>query len=54
LDKIEYFKLAVPHAVKDEKVAILKAGVRCQQCHMPKAMGNNAKMANEDFSAQHL
>ncbi|MDZ7314964.1 MAG: multiheme c-type cytochrome [candidate division KSB1 bacterium] len=29
-------------------------GVPCQQCHMPKAWGRNAKMAKEDMVAQHL
>ncbi|MCB9205964.1 MAG: hypothetical protein H6611_01400 [Ignavibacteriales bacterium] len=32
-DEIEYFKLAVPHAEKDEKVAEVKAG--CNGCHTP-------------------
>ena len=32
-DEIEYFKLAVPHAEKDEKVAGVKAG--CNGCHAP-------------------
>ncbi len=32
-DEIEYFKLAVPHAEKDEKVADVKAG--CNGCHAP-------------------
>nr|WP_319776164.1 multiheme c-type cytochrome [uncultured Sphaerochaeta sp.] len=32
-DEIEYFKLAVPHADKDEKVAEVKAG--CNGCHTP-------------------
>lgn len=32
-DEIEYFKLAVPHAEKDEKVAEVKAG--CNGCHSP-------------------
>lgn len=32
-DEIEYFKLAVPHAEKDEKVAGVKAG--CNGCHSP-------------------
>jgi nitrate/TMAO reductase-like tetraheme cytochrome c subunit len=31
-----------------------KEGVPCQQCHMPKAIGKNAKMAKEDLIAQHL
>ncbi len=31
-----------------------KQGVPCQQCHMPKAWGKNAKMAKEDMVAQHL
>ncbi len=31
-----------------------KQGVPCHQCHMPKAMGKNAKMAKEDMVAQHL
>jgi hypothetical protein len=34
-DEIEYFKLAVPHANKDEKVAEVKAG--CNGCHAPLA-----------------
>ncbi len=34
-DEIEYFKLAVPHAEKDEKVAEVKAG--CNGCHTPMA-----------------
>ncbi|UCF63559.1 MAG: hypothetical protein JSW33_13490 [bacterium] len=34
-DEIEYFKLAVPHAEKDEKVAGVKAG--CNGCHAPMA-----------------
>ncbi len=29
-------------------------GVPCHQCHMPKALGKNAKMADEDMVAQHL
>ncbi|MBD3288924.1 hypothetical protein GF337_08990 [candidate division KSB1 bacterium] len=29
-------------------------GVPCQECHMPKAMGKNAKMAEESMVAQHL
>ena len=29
-------------------------GVVCQQCHVPKALGKNAKMAQEDVVAQHL
>ncbi|MBD3169415.1 MAG: hypothetical protein GF307_08020 [candidate division Zixibacteria bacterium] len=32
-DEIEYFKLAVPHAERDEKVAGVKAG--CNGCHAP-------------------
>ena len=32
-DEIEYFKLAVPHAEKDEKVAEVKTG--CNGCHAP-------------------
>lgn len=32
-DEIEYFKLAVPHAEKDPKVAEVKAG--CNGCHTP-------------------
>jgi hypothetical protein len=32
-DEIEYFKLAVPHAEKDQKVAGVKAG--CNGCHAP-------------------
>ncbi|MFZ0389285.1 MAG: NapC/NirT family cytochrome c, partial [Calditrichia bacterium] len=31
-----------------------KEGVRCQDCHMPKAPGKNAVMAQEDTVAQHL
>lgn len=31
-----------------------KEGVPCQRCHMPKAWDKNAKMANEDWVAQHL
>lgn len=31
-----------------------KQGVACQQCHMPKAKGKSAKMAEEDMVAQHL
>ncbi len=31
-----------------------KQGVACQQCHMPKAPGRSAKMAEEDMVAQHL
>lgn len=34
-DEIEYFKLAVPHAEKDEVVAEVKAG--CNGCHSPMA-----------------
>ena len=34
-DEIEYFKLAVPHAEMDEKVAGVKAG--CNGCHAPLA-----------------
>ena len=34
-DEIEYFKLAVPHAEKDPKVAGVKAG--CNGCHAPLA-----------------
>ncbi|MCJ7581015.1 MAG: hypothetical protein MUP98_10835 [Candidatus Aminicenantes bacterium] len=34
-DEIEYFKLAVPHAEKDPKVAEVKAG--CNGCHTPMA-----------------
>jgi len=34
-DEIEYFKLAVPHAEKDEVVAGVKAG--CNGCHTPMA-----------------
>ncbi|MEJ2636752.1 MAG: multiheme c-type cytochrome [Calditrichia bacterium] len=34
-DEIEYFKLAVPHAEKDEMVAGVKAG--CHGCHAPMA-----------------
>lgn len=32
-DEIEYFKLAIPHADKDDKVAEVKAG--CNGCHAP-------------------
>jgi hypothetical protein len=31
-----------------------KDGVPCQRCHMPKAWGKSAKMAQEDMIAQHL
>ncbi len=31
-----------------------KEGVRCHDCHMPKAKGKNAKMAPEGLVAQHL
>jgi hypothetical protein len=31
-----------------------KQGVPCHQCHMPKALGKNAKMAEESMVAQHL
>ncbi|RPI02238.1 MAG: hypothetical protein EHM72_04685 [Calditrichaeota bacterium] len=31
-----------------------KQNVPCHQCHMPKAWGQNAKMAQEDMVAQHL
>lgn len=31
-----------------------KEGVPCQRCHMPKAWAKNAKMAEEDWVAQHL
>ena len=31
-----------------------KEGVPCHQCHMPKALGKNAKMSQEDMVAQHL
>jgi hypothetical protein len=34
-DEIEYFELAVPHALKEEKVAGVKAG--CNGCHAPLA-----------------
>ena len=34
-DEIEYFKLALPHALKEEKVAEVKAG--CNGCHAPLA-----------------
>lgn len=34
-DEVEYFKLALPHALKDEKVAGVKAG--CNGCHAPLA-----------------
>ncbi len=34
-DEIEYFKLAIPHAEKEEKVAEVKAG--CNGCHSPMA-----------------
>ncbi|NIW92590.1 MAG: hypothetical protein GWN14_23785, partial [candidate division Zixibacteria bacterium] len=29
-------------------------GVRCHDCHMPKAMGKNAKMSQQEMVAQHL
>jgi hypothetical protein len=32
-DEIEYFELAVPHALKEPKVAGVKAG--CNGCHAP-------------------
>lgn len=32
-DEVEYFKLAIPHAEKDEKVAEVRAG--CNGCHAP-------------------
>ena len=31
-----------------------KEGVPCHKCHMPKALGKNAKMSKEDMVAQHL
>jgi len=31
-----------------------REGVRCHDCHMPQALGKNAKMAAEDMVAQHL
>ncbi|NLP09494.1 hypothetical protein GX408_03750 [bacterium] len=31
-----------------------KEGVPCMQCHMPKALGRNATMAEENMVAQHL
>ncbi len=31
-----------------------KEGVRCHDCHMPRAIGRSAKMAEEDIVAQHL
>ena len=34
-DEIEYFKLALPHSEKEEKVAGIKAG--CNGCHAPLA-----------------
>jgi hypothetical protein len=34
-DEIEYFELALPHALKDEKMAGIKAG--CNGCHAPLA-----------------
>jgi len=34
-DEIEYFRLALPHALKEEKVAGVKAG--CNGCHAPLA-----------------
>ena len=34
-DEIEYFELALPHALKNEKVAGVKAG--CNGCHAPLA-----------------
>jgi len=34
-DEIEYFELALPHSLKDEKVAGIKAG--CNGCHAPLA-----------------
>ena len=34
-DEIEYFELALPHAIKEEKVAGVKAG--CNGCHAPLA-----------------
>jgi len=56
-DEIEYFKLAVPHAEKDPKVAGVKAG--CNGCHSPIAFlagdtpppkpGKNSR-ANESVS----
>lgn len=56
-DEIEYFKLAVPHAEKDEKVAEVKAG--CNGCHSPIAylagdvpppLPNKNSRANESVS----
>jgi hypothetical protein len=38
-DEIEYFKLAVPHAERDPKVAEVKAG--CNGCHTPMAYLSN-------------
>ena len=35
-DEIEYFELALPHALKEEKVAGVKAG--CNGCHAPLAL----------------
>ncbi len=49
-DEIEYFKLAVPHAEKDEKVAGVKAG--CNGCHSPLAFlaGNTPPPRPEENS----
>lgn len=56
-DEIEYFKLAVPHAEKNEKVAGVKAG--CNGCHSPIAFmagdivpphPNEVSRANESVS----
>lgn len=56
-DEIEYFKLAIPHAQKDEKVAEVKAG--CNGCHTPIAfvagdvpppLPNKNSRANESVS----
>lgn len=58
-DEIEYFKLAVPHAEKDPKVAEVKAG--CNGCHAPMSYvsgdvppplpGKNSR-ANESVSCE--
>ncbi len=58
-DEIEYFKLAVPHAEKDPKVAEVKAG--CNGCHAPMSFvsgdvppplpGKNSR-ANESVSCE--
>jgi hypothetical protein len=56
-DEIEYFKLAIPHAEKDPKVAEVKAG--CNGCHTPIAfvagdvpppLPNKNSRANESVS----